>query len=65
MEFTSLSVGAFVVRVRADGRTGREAWKLLRERHPWFAWGAIAYVTLLLVAVGALMLAVVAEAVSS
>ncbi|MEU7425654.1 hypothetical protein [Streptomyces sp. NPDC040750] len=39
----SLSFTGLGIRAHADGRTGREAWRLIRERHPRMALAIGAY----------------------
>jgi hypothetical protein len=43
--------------MRADGRTGWEAWKLLRKRHPWLVRVLAGYVGFLLLVVALLAVA--------
>jgi hypothetical protein len=57
VQFTSISISAFGVRMRADGRTGWEAWKLLRKRHPWLVRVLAGYVGFLLLVVALLAVA--------
>lgn len=47
IQFTSIQISGFGIRVRADGRTGREAWRILRQRHPRVAWLAVGYTAVL------------------
>ncbi|MFF9091411.1 hypothetical protein ACF1BE_34660 [Streptomyces sp. NPDC014991] len=47
VQVVSLSFTGLGVRARADGRTGREAWRLIRERHPRLALAAGAYALML------------------
>ncbi|GHD34858.1 hypothetical protein GCM10010313_81800 [Streptomyces violarus] len=49
-QYTSIRVSALGMRVRADGRTGREAWQLLWRRNPMVACAGAAYVALLVAA---------------
>ncbi|MGW4883346.1 hypothetical protein [Streptomyces murinus] len=55
-QITTLTVTALGIRARADGRTGWEAWRIIRRRHPRVAWAAGAY-TLLLAGLAATALA--------
>lgn len=51
VQVVAISIGASGVRVRADGCTGREAWRVIRQRHPRAVWVAAAYaIVLVLVA---------------
>ncbi|MFF6931234.1 hypothetical protein [Streptomyces californicus] len=43
----SVDIGVCGVRVRADGRTGRAAWRALRREHPSVARAAALYVGVL------------------
>ncbi|MER7841646.1 hypothetical protein ABTY98_38620 [Streptomyces sp. NPDC096040] len=43
VQVVSLSFTGLGIRAHADGRTGREAWRLIRERHPRLALAAGAY----------------------
>ncbi|MEU2738020.1 hypothetical protein ABZ656_22270 [Streptomyces sp. NPDC007095] len=47
VQVVAISIGASGIRVRADGRTGREAWRVIRQRHPRVVWVAAAYATVL------------------
>ncbi|MER7477484.1 hypothetical protein ABTX60_07475 [Streptomyces sp. NPDC126510] len=47
VQYTSVRVSALGMRVRADGRSGREAWRLLWRRNPIVACAGAAYVALL------------------
>lgn len=38
-----ISLSGFGVRASADGRTGREAWRIIRKRHPRVTWAVGAY----------------------
>jgi hypothetical protein len=51
VQFTSINISAFGVRMRADGRTGWEAWKVLRKRHPWLMRVVAGYIGFLLLVV--------------
>lgn len=51
VQYTSLSISAGGVRVRAEGRTG-PAWRVLRRRYPVLGWLALLYVVLLVTAIG-------------
>ncbi|MFJ7146651.1 hypothetical protein ACIQVT_00205 [Streptomyces sp. NPDC100445] len=46
-QVVSLSFTGLGIRAHADGRTGREAWRLIRERHPRLALAAGAYALML------------------
>ncbi|MFF3367086.1 hypothetical protein [Streptomyces misionensis] len=48
----SISVTAFGFRASADGRTGREAWRTIRKRHPRVTWAVGAYALLLFTVLG-------------
>ncbi|WP_251096638.1 hypothetical protein [Streptomyces sp. Caat 7-52] len=56
--YTSITISALAVRAQADGRTGFEAWRILRRRQPLIAWAAVAYVVLLVVGVIGLLVIV-------
>ncbi|MFI0812903.1 hypothetical protein [Streptomyces echinatus] len=43
VQVVSLLFTGLGIRAHADGRTGREAWRLIRERHPRLALAAGAY----------------------
>ncbi|MFF4755528.1 hypothetical protein ACWD5R_32130 [Streptomyces sp. NPDC002514] len=43
----SISVTALGVRAEADGRTGREAWRIIHRRHPRLTAAAAGYGLLL------------------
>jgi hypothetical protein len=58
VQHTSITVSALGVRVRADGRTGLEAWRVIRRRQPLLAWATVGYVVLLVVGVVGLLVAV-------
>ncbi|WP_435643344.1 hypothetical protein ACR9VJ_18020 [Streptomyces sp. H49] len=47
VQVVALSVTALGVHARVDGRSGREAWRIIRRRHPRVAWAAGAYGLLL------------------
>lgn len=47
VQVVAISVGASSIRARADGRTGREAWRAIRQSHPRAIWVAAAYATAL------------------
>lgn len=51
VQFTSLRISGFGIRVQADGRTGLEAWRIMRRRHPRVAWLAAGYAALLVLIV--------------
>ncbi|MGW2948740.1 hypothetical protein [Streptomyces eurythermus] len=54
-QFVTVTFGVLGVRVRATGRTGREAWRILRRENPWLMRVAAAWALLLTgLAVGAL-----------
>lgn len=59
VQVVSVAIGVCGVRVRADGRTGRAAWRALRRDHPW-----VARVAALYVGVIGLLLVVIAGAVA-
>ncbi|MFH7336625.1 hypothetical protein [Streptomyces sp. KHY 26] len=56
VQYVAISVGAFGFRARAEGRTGLDAWRVIRTRHPRVTWAAGAY-GLLLLGVAAVVLA--------
>ncbi|WP_405882824.1 hypothetical protein OG762_32240 [Streptomyces sp. NBC_01136] len=47
VQVVAISIGASGIRARADGRTGREAWRIIRQRHPRAVWAVAAYATVL------------------
>lgn len=47
VQFTSIRISGFGIRARADGRTGREAWRIIRQRHPRVVWLAAGYAAVL------------------
>lgn len=47
VQYTSISFGGLGVRARADGRSGREAWRILWRRNPLLACAGGAYIALL------------------
>ncbi|MFF4900393.1 hypothetical protein [Streptomyces sp. NPDC001068] len=47
VQVVALSFTGLGVRATANGRTGREAWRIIRERHPRVALAAGAYAVLL------------------
>ncbi|MEU3862913.1 hypothetical protein AB0F03_37480 [Streptomyces sp. NPDC028722] len=57
-QYTSITVSALGVRVRADGRTGIEAWRIIHRRQPLLAWAAVGYVVLLVAGVIGLLVTV-------
>ncbi|MFB0617200.1 hypothetical protein [Streptomyces sp. AGS-58] len=57
-QYTSITISALGIRVRADGRTGLEAWQVIRRRQPLLAWAAAGYVVLLIVGVAGLLVTV-------
>lgn len=52
VQFTSLQISGFGIRAQADGRTGLEAWRIMRRRHPRVVWLAAGYAALLVLIVG-------------
>jgi hypothetical protein len=56
IQHASVSITMFGVRMRADGRTGWEAWQALRRQYPALAWVAGGYVVLLVLAAVLLVL---------
>ncbi|WP_143076585.1 hypothetical protein [Streptomyces sp. MUSC 14] len=40
-QLVSIELGLFGLRAQADGRTGREALRIIRERHPRVALAAV------------------------
>jgi hypothetical protein len=50
VQTVSVFISDFGVRMDADGRTGREAWRIIRRRHPRLAMLCTAYVAVLLIA---------------
>jgi hypothetical protein len=47
VQYTSLRIHLFGVRLWADGRTGWQAWKSIRRQHPHIAWLAAGYAAVL------------------
>ena len=47
VQFTSLRISGFGIRAQTDGRTGLEAWRIMRRRHPRVVWLAAGYAALL------------------
>jgi hypothetical protein len=47
VQMLSISIGGFGIRARANGSTGRDAWRLLRRRHPRLTVAVILYALLL------------------
>lgn len=43
VQVVAISIVASRIRARADGRTGREAWRIIRQRHTRAVWAAAAY----------------------
>ncbi len=60
VQVISVDIGICGVRVRADGRTGRAAWRVLRRDHPLVARAAALYVGV----AGLLLVVIVAGAVA-
>ncbi|MFE4752365.1 hypothetical protein ACFRIB_19155 [Streptomyces mirabilis] len=48
VQVVAISIVASGIRAHADGRTGREAWRIIRERHPRAVWVAVAYAAVLM-----------------
>ncbi|MFJ5035549.1 hypothetical protein ACIQB5_47860 [Streptomyces sp. NPDC088560] len=38
VKYVSIGLSVLGIRARADGRTGREAWRIIRRRHPRLTW---------------------------
>lgn len=53
-QYTSLEISGFGLFAQADGRTGLEAWRIIRRRHPWVAWAGAAYFAALLILIAVL-----------
>ncbi|QUW78255.1 hypothetical protein SMIR_03085 [Streptomyces mirabilis] len=49
VQVVAISISASGIRARADGRTGREAWRIIRERHPRAVWAVAAYTAVLVI----------------
>ncbi|SOE31831.1 hypothetical protein [Streptomyces sp. OK228] len=47
VQVVAISIVASCIRARADGRTGREAWRIIRQRHPRAVWAVAAYAAVL------------------
>ncbi|SOF02008.1 hypothetical protein SAMN05446589_9070 [Streptomyces sp. OV198] len=47
VQVVAISIVASGIRARADGRTGREAWRIIRELHPRAVWAVAAYTAVL------------------
>jgi hypothetical protein len=47
VQVVSLSITGFGVCARVDGRTGREAWRILARRHPRLTKAVVCYALLL------------------
>jgi hypothetical protein len=59
VQSVSVSLSGFGIRAHADGRSGEEAWQIIRRRHPRLAmlcvaYGAVPFTALLTAAVIAL-----------
>ncbi|MCN9241885.1 hypothetical protein NGF19_13970 [Streptomyces sp. RY43-2] len=60
LQFVTISVSGFGIRARADGRTGLDAWRIIRQRHPRVTWAVGAYALLLAGLVAAVAIHLVA-----
>ncbi|MEV5880671.1 hypothetical protein AB0L75_42170 [Streptomyces sp. NPDC052101] len=61
VQCVSIVVTGLGIRAHADGRTGREAWRIMRRRHPRLTWAVtIAYALV----IGGLAVTVVARLVT-
>ncbi|MDQ1019005.1 hypothetical protein [Streptomyces afghaniensis] len=47
VQYTSLHIRVFGMRLWADGHTGWSAWKAIRKQHPKIAWLAAGYTVML------------------